>query len=63
MIQMNYVQNRSRLTDIENRLVVAKGAGTGTGWGSGVSKRKIFYVGWINNKSYCRAQGTIFNIL
>ena len=27
-----YLQNRNRLTDIENRLVVAKGEGEGEGW-------------------------------
>ena len=27
-----YQQNRNRLTDIENRLVVAKGDGEGVGW-------------------------------
>ena len=27
-----YLQNRNKLTDIENRLVVAKGEGEGEGW-------------------------------
>ena len=45
------------LTDIENRLVVAKGEGGGGGkdWecgrgGGGISRSKLLYVGWINNK-------------
>ena len=42
----------NRLIDIENRLVVAEG---GVGWGGmdwefQVSKRKLLYIGRINNK-------------
>ena len=60
----SYLQNRNRLTDIENRLVVAKGGG-GMEWEFGVSRCKLVYIEWINNnkRSYCVAQGTIFNIL
>ena len=38
--------------DIENRLVVAKGEGVGGGmeWELGVSRRKLLYTEWINNK-------------
>ena len=38
--------------DIENRFVVAKGEGVGGGmeWEFGVSRCKLLYVGWINNK-------------
>ena len=38
--------------DIENRLVVAKGEGVGGGmeWEVGVSRRKLLYREWINNK-------------
>ena len=43
-----YLQNRNRLTDIENRLVVAKGRGVE--WGFGVSRCQLWYWGWINNK-------------
>ena len=35
----SYLQNRNRLTDIENRLVVAKRVG-GKDWESGVSRCK-----------------------
>ena len=50
----------------ENRLVVAVGKGRRErdavgGWSC--SRCKLFYTEWINNKSYCMAQGTIFNIL
>ena len=38
--------------DIENRLVVAKGEGYGGGmdWKFGISRCKLLYMGWINNK-------------
>ena len=39
-------------SDIENRLVVAKGEGCGRGkdWEFGVSRYKLLYREWINNK-------------
>ena len=48
-------------SDIENRLVVAKGEGVGRGieWEFEVGRCKLLYIRW----SYCIAQGTIFNIL
>ena len=38
--------------DIENRLVVAKGEGVERGmeWEVGVSRCKLLYIEWINNK-------------
>ena len=38
--------------DIENRLVVAKGEGVGGGMELelGISRCKLLYIGWINNK-------------
>ena len=44
--------NRNRLMDIENRLVVAKGEGAGRGmeWEVGISRCKLLYIEWINNK-------------
>ena len=38
--------------DIENRLMVAKGEGVGEGmeWEVGVSRCKLLYTEWINNK-------------
>ena len=47
-----YLQNRNRLTDIENRLVVAKGSGKGRGvnWEFGVSRCQLLHLEWINNK-------------
>ena len=47
-----YLWNRNRLTDIENRLVVAKGERVGgvMAWEIGVSRCKLLYIDWINNK-------------
>ena len=50
-----YLQNKNRLTDIENKLMVAKGWGTGgqgggMGWEFGISRGKLLYIGWIKNK-------------
>ena len=38
--------------DTENRLVVAKGEedGRGKDWEFGISRCKLVYIGWINNK-------------
>ena len=43
---MNYLWNRNRLTDIEGRLVVAKGLGVrgGLGWEAGIKWCTLFYV-------------------
>ena len=47
-----YLGDRNRLTDIENRLAVAKGEGVegGLEWEVGISRWKLLYVEWINNK-------------
>ena len=47
-----YLWNRNRLTDIENRLVVAKGERDegGIDWEFGISRYKLLYIEWINNK-------------
>ena len=52
--------------DRENRLVVAtvEGVGGGVKWEVGVSRCKLLYLEWINNKVLLYiAQGTIFSIL
>ena len=48
MAQLNLLQNRNRLTDIDNRLVVAKGDGGGSGiyWEFGVGRCKLLYLEW-----------------
>ena len=50
--EWTYLWNRNRLTDIENRLVIAKGEGVGEGmeWEVRVSRCKLLYMEWINNK-------------
>ena len=46
MARMNQSTKR-KLTDLENRLVAAKGEGDGAGmdWGVGASRRKLLYIG------------------
>ena len=43
--------NRNRFTDVENRLVVTKGEGGGSGmhWEFGVSRYKSLHLEWISN--------------
>ena len=50
--QMNLPTKQNRLTDIKNRLVVAKGEGDkrGMDWEFRISRCKLVYIGWINNK-------------
>jgi len=47
-----YPQNRNRLTDMENRLVVAKGeeGGSRMNWEFGVSRCKLWYLEWISSQ-------------
>ena len=48
-------------TYIENRLVIAKGEGTGRRmkWEFGFSRCKLLYVEWNNNNIYCIAENYI----
>ena len=39
------------------------GSGGGMDWEFGISRYKLVYIEGINNRSYCIAQGTIFDIL
>ena len=60
MAHMNHLQNRNRLTDIENRLV-AKGEGegarrSGMEWEFGVSICKLVHLEWINKRAPFVAQ-------
>ena len=48
--QRTFLQNRNRLTGIENRFVVAK-VRVEIDYEFGVSRGKLLYVGWINNKT------------
>ena len=51
MAQMN-LSTKDRLTDTENRLVVAKGWGGGSGmdWEFEVSSYKLLHLEWISNE-------------
>ena len=42
--------NRNRLTDIKNRLVVSQRSGGGMVWEFGISRCKLLYTEWINDK-------------
>ena len=45
-----YLWNRSRLTDVETRLVVVRiGGREGMDWEFGIIRCKLLYLGWINN--------------
>ena len=46
---ISFLQNRNRLTGIENRFVVAK-VRVEIDYEFGVSRGKLLYIGWINNK-------------
>ena len=48
--KLTYLQNKNRLTDIENRLVVAKEGRGGKEWAFWISRGRQLYIGWINNK-------------
>ena len=59
MIQMNYVQNRNRPTDIEDKLMVTKGE---RGWGEinqefGINRYTLLYIKQINNKDLLYSTG------
>ena len=47
-----YLQKRCKLMDLENRLVVAKkgGGGTGRDWEFGFTRRKLLPLEWISNE-------------
>ena len=49
---MNILLNRNRLTNTENSLVVAKegGGGIGMDWEIEISRYKLIYIRWTNNK-------------
>ena len=53
------------LTDIENRLVVAKWGwrGSGMDWEFGVSTCKLLHLEWIRNEVLHTSQGILSNLL
>ena len=52
MANWTCLQNRNRLTDIEERLVVAKegGGGSGIDWDFGISTCKLLHLVWITSE-------------
>ena len=52
MTQMNLSRTKNKIRDIENRLVIVKveGGGRGKKWKFGISRCKLVYIEWINNK-------------
>ena len=52
MAQMNHQENTNRLTDMGNRLVVAKGEGGGRGMNREfrVGRCKLLHLEWIHKK-------------
>ena len=57
-----YLYERNRFTDIQNRLVVAKGKGGGSGrdWGFGVSRCKLLHLEWISNEILLHIPGNYY---
>ena len=47
---MSYLQNRNRLTDLENKLTVARGNDEGTVGGLGIDMYARLYLGQITSK-------------
>ena len=60
-----YLQNRNRLTDMENRFVVAKGEGGGNGMDRefGVIRCKLSHLEWISNEVVLYSPGNYTNLL
>ena len=58
--KLTFLQNGNRLTDLENRLVLAKGerSGRGMNWESGISRCKLLHVVWINTKVLLQSPGS-----
>ena len=60
-----YLQNRKRLTDFENKLMVIKGCSMGEGWTGGwglAHAHRGIHNDWPTG-TCCAAQGTLPNIL
>ena len=58
------IYKTDRLTDIENRLLVAKWLGSEMDWEFGTSRCELLYLEWISKamRSYRTAQGTISSL-
>ena len=64
MAQMNLLQNRNRLTDIENRLVVSQGEERSVmDWEFGVSRYKVLHLERISNEVLLYSTGNYIHSL
>ena len=65
MTQVNLSMKQKQTHRHRERTCVCQGGGGGGSldWGFGVSRCKLLHREWIITRSYCRAQGTILNIL
>ena len=63
MIQINISTKQKRLTNIENKLVVAKGGRGGKDWEIEVSRCKLLYIEWINKKVLLFSTGNYIQYL
>ena len=57
MTQVNLLQSRNRLSDIENRLDKGEEDGEGMEWDFGISRCKLVYTGWMKNKVVLQSTG------
>ena len=62
--KVTYLWNRNRIRDAEHKLVVVKGEGLDGGmeWESGISRCKLAYTGWMNNKVLWHSTGNYIQI-
>ena len=58
MTQTNFYETEIGLTDIENRRVVAKGRSGGIDPELGISRYKLLYREWANNKVLLYSKGS-----
>ena len=45
-----YLWDENRLTDVENRLVSKEWHRGGKDWKFGITRERILYIGWVNDK-------------
>ena len=63
--KLTYLQNRDRLTDMENRLVAANGERGGMGWIGefGVSRCNLLHLEWLDNEVLLYSTGNYIQSL
>ena len=62
---MNLFTNRSRVTDVENKLMVTRGWGGGISWEIGIDIYTLLYIKYITNKNllYSTGNSTQYSVL